>query len=61
MTRTYVSAALRQAVIERANGLTAEGRVTSTILQFNHPDRLVERQRLMRIGRYPSGSGGDEF
>jgi 5-methylcytosine-specific restriction endonuclease McrA len=27
--------------------LTAEGRVTVFILQFNHPDRLQERERLL--------------
>jgi hypothetical protein len=33
--------------------LTAEGRVTVAILQFNHPDRLQERERLLAIGQYP--------
>jgi glutaredoxin len=33
--------------------LTAEGRVTVLILQFNHPDRLQERERLIAIGQYP--------
>jgi hypothetical protein len=32
--------------------LTAEGRVTVTIFQFNHPDRLQERERLLKIGHY---------
>jgi glutaredoxin len=32
--------------------LTAEGRVTVFILQFNHPDRLQERERLLAIGNY---------
>ncbi|TVQ06797.1 MAG: HNH endonuclease [Leptolyngbya sp. DLM2.Bin27] len=32
---------------------TAEGRVTVFILQFNHPDRLQEREGLIAIGRYP--------
>jgi hypothetical protein len=32
---------------------TAIGRVTAAILQFNHPDRLVERERLIRIGQFP--------
>ncbi|NEO83843.1 MAG: HNH endonuclease [Spirulina sp. SIO3F2] len=40
-----------------ANGaiapLTAEGRVTVLILQFNEPQRLQERQGLMQIGQYP--------
>jgi hypothetical protein len=33
--------------------LTPEGRVTVTILQFNHPDRIQERQRLIQAGKYP--------
>ncbi len=32
--------------------LTAEGRVTVFILQFNHPDRVQERERLLAIGQY---------
>ena len=32
--------------------LTAEGRVTVTIFQLNHPDRLHERERLLKIGHY---------
>lgn len=32
--------------------LTAEGRVTVLILQFNHPDRLQERELLMGIGLF---------
>jgi hypothetical protein len=32
--------------------LTAEGRVTVTILQLNHPDRLRERHQLQQSGRY---------
>ncbi len=32
--------------------LTPEGRVTVAILQLNHPDRLIERQRLIRAGKY---------
>ena len=30
--------------------LTAEGRVTVAILQLNHPDRVLERQRLLEAG-----------
>lgn len=30
--------------------LTAEGRVTVGILQLNHPDRVLERQRLLDAG-----------
>lgn len=37
--------------------LTAEGRVTERILQFNHPDRLFERQILRDAGIYPSKKG----
>jgi hypothetical protein len=33
---------------------TPEGRVTTFLLQFNHPDRLAERQILIDIGAYPS-------
>jgi HNH endonuclease len=32
--------------------LTAEARVTIFILQFNHPDRLQEREQLLAIGHY---------
>jgi hypothetical protein len=32
---------------------TAVGRVTVIIFQLNHPDRLLEREQLIRIGRYP--------
>lgn len=31
--------------------LTAVGRVTVEILQFNHPERVAERQRLYKAGR----------
>ena len=31
--------------------LTAVGRVTIVILQFNHPDRVLERQRLLEAGK----------
>lgn len=33
--------------------LTPEGRVTANILQFNHPDRLQERERLIQVRKYP--------
>jgi hypothetical protein len=32
------------------------GEVTARILAFNHPDRLLERQTLQAIGRYPSAT-----
>jgi len=37
----------------RIEPLTAEGRVTAVILQLNHPDRVLERQRLIQAKRYP--------
>lgn len=33
--------------------LTAQGTVTAFIFQFNHPDRLQERERLIAIEQYP--------
>ncbi len=33
--------------------LTPEGRVTVAILQWNHPDRVLERERLIQAERYP--------
>ena len=36
------------------NPLTAEGRVTAIILQFNTPERQLERQPLVDIEDYPS-------
>ena len=33
--------------------LTPEGRVTVAILRLNHPDRIMERQRLIQAGKYP--------
>ena len=32
--------------------LSPEGRVTVIILQFNHPGRVLERQRLIQVGKY---------
>ena len=32
------------------------GEVTVRILEFNHSDRLLERQTLMAVGRYPTAS-----
>lgn len=29
------------------------GKATAKVLEFNHPDRLAEREILIRIGRYP--------
>lgn len=33
--------------------LTPEGRVTVAILRLNHPERVLERQRLIQTGKYP--------
>ena len=33
--------------------LTPEGRVTVVILRCNHPDRIMERRRLIQAGEYP--------
>jgi hypothetical protein len=33
--------------------LSPKGRVTVAILQLNHPDRIMERQRLIQAGKYP--------
>ena len=33
--------------------LTAEGRVTEILLQLNAPERVKEREILIRLGRYP--------
>lgn len=33
--------------------LTPEGRVTVTLLMINHPDRVAERQVMLRLNRYP--------
>jgi HNH endonuclease len=41
---------LDQAII---SPLTPEGRVTAFLLKFNDPDRLAEREILMRLRRYP--------
>jgi hypothetical protein len=32
---------------------TGTGRVTVIILQLNHPERLIEREQLIQVGRYP--------
>lgn len=41
---------LRDAEIE---GLTPQGRVTVFLLQLNHPDRLAERELMIRLKVYP--------
>lgn len=40
----------------RIEGLTDIGRVTARILQFNNVERLLERQALALVRRYPSDS-----
>jgi hypothetical protein len=39
----------------RIIGTTSVGRVTVTILQVNHPDRISERERLIRAGKFGGG------
>jgi len=36
--------------------LTEIGKVTARILGFNHSDRILERQALISVGRYPPPS-----
>ncbi|MEP0864237.1 hypothetical protein NDI37_07125 [Funiculus sociatus GB2-A5] len=36
--------------------LTDIGEVTARILDFNNDERIVERQELIEVGRYPSAS-----
>lgn len=36
--------------------LSAIGEVTARILDFNNPDRLLERQAVYALGRYPSAA-----
>jgi hypothetical protein len=38
----------------RIMGLTDIGRATAALLRFNDSDRLLEREELIRVGRYPS-------
>jgi hypothetical protein len=40
----------------RIEGLTPVGLVTARILGFNTAERLLERQTLQRVGRYPSAA-----
>ena len=41
---------LREVHIEPLSDI---GQVTASILEFNHPDRLTEREALKRVGRFP--------
>jgi len=38
----------------RIVGITEIGEATAALLGFNHPDRLLEREVLLHVGRYPS-------
>jgi hypothetical protein len=38
----------------RVEGKTEIGKGTSALLAFNHPDRILEREELIRSRRYPS-------
>jgi hypothetical protein len=38
----------------RIIGLSEIGEATATLLAFNHPDRLLEREALLEAGCYPS-------
>lgn len=40
----------------RIVGLSEVGEATVTLLEFNHPDRLLERQALGEVDRYPSAA-----
>ncbi|GET36666.1 HNH endonuclease [Microseira wollei] len=44
---------LNEAVIQPRTDI---GEVTARILEFNSDDRLIERQLLIAVGRYPSAS-----
>jgi HNH endonuclease len=41
----------------RIDPLTPAGRVTVRLLQLNHPDRLEERELLLRLGWLPPAGG----
>jgi hypothetical protein len=43
----------------RIEPLTATGRVTVRLLQLNHPDRIEERELLLRLGVLSPGGGGE--
>jgi HNH endonuclease len=43
-----------QIVDSQIVGLTAEGRTTAVFLRFNSPERILEREELIRAGRLPS-------
>jgi hypothetical protein len=42
----------------RIEPLTPTGRVTVRLLQLNHPDRMEERELLLRLGLLPPPDGG---
>ena len=43
----------------RLIGLTDIGRATVALLGLNHPDRLLEREALADVGRYPPAAATD--
>ena len=49
---------LVDAVIEP---LTSIGEVTASLLQFNISERVLERQELIEISRYPNGTGAKQL
>ena len=40
----------------RIEGVSEVGEATVKLLVMNHPDRLLEREELIAVGRYPSGA-----
>ena len=55
MAQKYVPVALRHFRLAgaRVEPLTPTGRVTVRLLQRNHPDRIEEREPLLRLGPLP--------
>ncbi|WP_254449555.1 hypothetical protein [Anabaena sp. UHCC 0253] len=49
---------LNEAVIQP---LTDIGEVTSRILDFNKNERIIERQLLIEVGKYPSTAGKEKM
>jgi hypothetical protein len=41
----------------RIKGISPIGEVTARILRFNAPDRVLERQTLLDLKRFPCGAG----
>jgi hypothetical protein len=49
MSSTYIPAALRRLVEDRAQSLTAIRRTTVSLLKLNSPEKLAERQKLISL------------